>query len=518
MDGVYQAWRRLRGELAGWLEQSALLDPLGPHGGGEDEINYALAWLPYYQITADPAARNHFRRLLSALASWVGNQCFDGYPPFADAHHGPEPFVLFLPRFLGLQPGDETARAILEAAARPLVEPPHSERWYEPRRGVFRSYWLGTREVSDDPCWAYETADHLRFVHLALAAWRTSGDAALLDWATDYARRRAQRLLASDDPLPVLWTLDGRGLGEADLVTAEQRRMASAAHHAPDDPLAGVENLLASGAVYAFGDLYGLTGEEVFREAACRIVAPLVSEWLDPYGDPAAAALAYLRDGLGDHRFDEALAGMCQGIRLDEDDEWGLLVRERRCRDEPGVGRRADMLRWVSYRGHGAIVPSHEPSTAALALAWQLTGNPAFAARALAGAARKLALARRVLRGGREHADRGGAVCAVAAGHGRNWGVGAVTGCLGPLLLGNVLRLGREAPAIEVLEGRVRRLPETVVSLVRRLPGGRIEVDWFNGGETEAALSWRAGDSLEEFEELALGPGESRRSCWEAAG
>ena len=54
----------------------------------------------------------------------------------------------------------------------------------------------------------------------------------------------------------------------------------------------------------------------------------------------------------------------------------------------------------------------------------------------LRSAATRLNIARRVLRGGREHADMGGAVCSVAAGHGRNWGQGAVTACYGPLLLG----------------------------------------------------------------------------------
>ena len=35
-------------------------------------------------------------------------------------------------------------------------------------------------------------------------------------------------------------------------------------HHIPSDPLAGIEVLLASGAIYALGDLYLLSGEEIF--------------------------------------------------------------------------------------------------------------------------------------------------------------------------------------------------------------------------------------------------------------
>merc|ERR1711964_335319 len=77
-----------------------------------------------------------------------------------------------------------------------------------------------------------------------------------------------------------------------------------------------------------------------------------------------------------------------------------------------------------------------EPSPATFTLAFQVTGNPLYAERALKNASTRLMMARRVLRGGREHADMGGAICSVAAGHGRNWGTGSVTGCYGPLILG----------------------------------------------------------------------------------
>merc|ERR1712096_434934 len=80
----------------------------------------------------------------------------------------------------------------------------------------------------------------------------------------------------------------------------------------------------------------------------------------------------------------------------------------------------------------GIIKPIQEPSPATFTLAFQVTGNPLYAERALKNASTRLMMARRVLRGGREHADMGGAICSVAAGHGGNWGTGSVTGCYGP--------------------------------------------------------------------------------------
>ena len=99
-----------------------------------------------------------------------------------------------------------------------------------------------------------------------------------------------------------------------------------------------------------------------------------------------------------------------------------MVFPQEHARDVPGVGRRNDMIHWAEWHADGSTTPTREPSTAALTLAYQVTGDAGYAARALDTAARKLAMARRVLRGGREHADMGGAVCSVAAGHGRNWG------------------------------------------------------------------------------------------------
>ena len=145
---------------------------------------------------------------------------------------------------------------------------------------------------------------------------------------------------------------------------------------------------------------------------------------------------------------------------------WAMVFPQERRRREPGVGKRTDMIYWGEFAEDGSVVPLKEPSTAALALAYQLTGEVAHARRALRAAATKLSMARRVLRGGREHADMGGAICSAAAGHGRNWGTGAVTGCYGPLVLGTREIRGQLSPLIEVRDGAGNdRVPDEVLSL-----------------------------------------------------
>ena len=118
----YEAYTTLRNEMGRWLQQSMLLDPPGPNAGGEDEANYALAWFPHYLITGDATVLQHFEALKAALLGWVKRDCVHGYEPKAEAHHGPEPFLLFLPRYIGLVPEDTGSDIALDRCGRTYRE------------------------------------------------------------------------------------------------------------------------------------------------------------------------------------------------------------------------------------------------------------------------------------------------------------------------------------------------------------------------------------------------------------
>ncbi len=494
--------------MEAWLAQSRSMDPPGRHGGGEDEANYALAWFPHFLATGSPAVMEHFEHLRDQLAGWVQRECLHGYEAEAEAHHGTEPFLLFLPRYLGLLPKDRVAAGLLADAAEHIGNWVKGiPGWFDWDRNRFYGYHIGTRIVGRDPEHAVELAEHFRFIHIALAAYRVMKQDRYLDWALRYGRRRAEMIVtAPKGDLPVMWGPDGQPLRECGY-TESQRRMSGASHHSQGDPAAGVEVLLASGAVQALGDLFRLSGEQVFRDAAFRIVEPLVAMLHDPNCDPGAAAVSYYRGVFGDDTLDGRIREMVVRIPEEEAGELVLMVPEIPRMVFPGVGKRADMVHWgVLADGMDRLAPTREPCTATLTLAYQITGDVSFASRALRQASRKLRLARRVLRGGREHADMGGAVCSVAAGHGRNWGSGAVTGCYGPLLLGARERLGAVKPAVEFRRsGGEPGLPERVVSLA--VPPGPAagSARIYNGGDLEEAVSWRQPGTA--WHEVSLPPG-----------
>lgn len=512
LSQTFADYTALRREMSRWVEQSIQRDGPDRHQGGEDEANYALAFFSHYLVSGDEQLVARLRSLIADLKHWVESEGHCGYEAEAEAHHGTEPFLLFLPRYLGLFPKDEDAAALLTGAARHIGN--WSEGvpdWYDWQRDVFLSYRIGTKVVGGDARFDRELAEHFRFVHIALAAWRVTGEQRYRDWALRYGRRRAERLLAEAGPIPVLWDLDGRGLHRGDLQTRQEEVMAASNHHLADDPLAGNENLLASGAVYALGDLYLLSGDAIFGDAARRIVEPLVGELLDPFADVAAAALSYYRWTFADTSLDDAMCTVLAQMPAAPVAPWAMVFPEQRRRREPGVGKRSDMIYWGQWAEDGSVQPSREPSTAALALGYQLTGEVALARRALAAAAVKLAMARQVLRGGREHADMGGAICSVAAGHGRNWGVGAVTGCYGPLLLGT---RELQSAVVPLLEWDGGYLSEQVLALVRPPVAGAGEMLIFNGGDQPLELSWRLVGAL-AWERLELAPGEARECVLE---
>lgn len=457
------------------LAQSRKLDAIGPHGGGEDEANYALAWQVLRLVTGDALAATHCHELFADLERWIRKAGVDGYEPEAEAHHGTEPFLLFLPRYARLF--DNPAAVSLVRGAADFIGNwvPGQPTWYDEARDVFVSWDLGSRVADRDPRHREERGDHWRFLHMALSAHALTGADRYAEWALRYGRARARRVLDAPDPLPERWDLDGRPI---------PLEAPAGEHHVAADPLRGVEQLLASGGVHALADLHALDPDPVFRAAAARVVATLLDQLGDPYADPAAAAVRRFRLGFADDRFDARLRADIGRWCIDDQPEHVVLPpRALRSDHGPGVGRRKDMQRWYREDGDGALRPSALACPAAATLAWDLTGELVYPLHALRVARRRTAVALRGLRSGREHADKGCSIASVMAGHGRNWGIGAVTGCLQQLLVGGDVVNGLLDPAVTVSLGN----PE-VVHLVRSQPGGN-EMHLWNLGESTATVA-----------------------------
>ena len=135
------------------------------------------------------------------------------------------------------------------------------------------------------------------------------------------------------------------------------------------------------------------------------------------------------------------------------------------------------MVYWQLLNQDGKFGFLTEPPTSFFTLIYQITGDVNHAYRALTMAARKFKIARSSLRSGYEHADMGRTVCSVSSGHGRNWGIGSVTGCYSPLILGTSDSFGSLNP---IIEWKSPNISMGCVSIIRRLDSNSSELNLFN--------------------------------------
>ena len=443
-----------------------------------DNANFAISIFQEHLINPNTQIRNFLSILAEEVFRWADSNLYDGYEKMATAHHGPELFLGFLPRYIDVFPEDTRSKSlILEAAEYIGNWKKDVAKWFDYENDTFRSWYLGSRGVEARKIFSYETADHIRFIHIALVAWKIRGDQKYLEWAFNYGKKFAKRITDSDEIIPVAWGLDNTSFYPEDMKEKAEMFLASNHHHISGDHMSGVENLIASGAIYAFGDLYGLAQETILKEAAKKIVSKLLNCISNPYADPAAAAISYYRNTFTDYSFDEKIIDISKNIPSYNSSELALVIPEKNKIRQPGVGNRKDMVYWQTLNEDGTFKLSTEPSTSFFTLIYQITGDINHADRALTMAARKFKIARSVLRSGYEHADMGCAVCSVSSGHGRNWGIGSVTGCYSPLILGSTEYFGSLKP---IIEWKSPNISKGCISIIRRLDSNSSELNLIN--------------------------------------
>ncbi len=451
-----------------------------------DNANFAISIFQENLINPSNQIKNFLSVLGEQVFKWADQNLHNGYEKIADVHHGTELFIGFLPRYIDSFPKDDRPKSLILGATEYIGNWKEGvDQWYDYKNETFKSWYLGSLGSDKRKFYAYETADHIRFLHIALNAWKISGDRKYIDWAFGYGRKFAKRIIDSNKIIPVAWGLDGKSFYPEDMKTPPEQFLAANHHHIAGDPLSGVENLIASGAIYAFGDLYSLSQENVFKQCAKKIVSAIIRCISNPYADPAAAAVSYYRDTFADLSFDEIIIKTIEDIPSYNKTELALVVPEFKKIRKSGIGNRKDMLYWQTFNKDGRCDFSDEPPTSFFTLAYQVTGNIDYADRAFKMAARKLKIARSVLRSGYEHADMGRAVCSVASGHGRNWGIGSVTGCYAPLVLGSIENLGSLKTIIQFKSSII---PKKCVSLIRRIGIENSELNLFNFSDRNIKL------------------------------
>ena len=111
---------------------------------------------------------------------------------------------------ISLFPEDEKAKLLIINAADFIGNwNDRQVNWFNYKKEIFNSWYLGSSGYENDKVYSFNTADHIRFIHLAILAWEISGERKYLDWSFIYGKMFAKRILNSKKDIPVAWDKNG---------------------------------------------------------------------------------------------------------------------------------------------------------------------------------------------------------------------------------------------------------------------------------------------------------------------
>jgi len=441
----------LRKQIELWIEAAIRRHRRVPWTGGHDEGTFLSSWFCFHVLTGDSAIVEFLRWFRDGFLDWAAREFHHGYYPTGEVHHQPETFLIFLTRMLHLEPDHRPTLEAMEDAAHHIgnwVE--GIPDWYDWQEHRFRSYRIGSKVVAAAPPDDYEVPDHCRLAQIALVTYLATGKARYLDLVRDYADKWRGLIMARDGVIP------GR-------IGSPARQEAQ-----PETPAEAVELHVAAGSIDMFMDLFLVTGEKRYLDPVRKMAPVLLEAMRDPYSEPPGALLSRYRLLSGDCSFDERAMELISSMPEVNDVASHLLIHDSKPLPHPaGIGRRLDDTRWGYRRRDDGIAEETGPSPASLYLAFAITGDVAYAKRALAKVRARFSLARKFLKDGREHGCTGGTVGALASGHGRCFGTGHLTSVFYPLVLGSVRFCNSEVPAVRYSSANgTLGLPEGVAALV----------------------------------------------------
>ena len=456
-----------------WITASVKRNSDCPWHGGHDEGTFTSSWFPYYQLTGDQRVLDFLHFMRDGFIEFANQEFHHGYYSQGEAHHQPEPFIFFMTRLFHIDPSNQAVISVIEDAAEHVGNWVDGiPAWYDWDNHRFRSWKIGSRKAEECPPWDHEVPDHVRFVQMVVTAYLATKKDRYLDLARDYLTKWARLILDSE-------TVPGYLVSSGDLSSIpdnlqDKERMSE---------IENVELHVSAGTSDTLLDLYEITDDSLYADAARELLCKAMCGLADPYCQPVAAQILKYREATGDRGLDEPVVQIVSSMNEELNPQSTLLLIDDRVEPHPmGLGRRKDGVKWGYRTQDDRLVEEAGPSPPTLMLAYRITGCQRYLAAALHKAARRLRLACRVLPDGRHHGCAGATIGAVASGHGRGCGIGDVTGTLPTAAFGAYRFANGEK--LRVRYGKPDGspgLPEGVVPLVR--PKG--EVLLFNSTDSQ---------------------------------
>ena len=205
MENLFKAVCTISSEL-NEISKESIPDEISNLKFRGDNANFSISLFQEYLINPNTQIKNFISILAKTIFRWSDNNLFNGYEKMATAHHGPELFLGFLPRYIDVFPDEKKSKSLLLGAAEYIGNwKKDFPKWFDYENESFKSWYLGSVGTDSRKVAAYETADHLRFLHIALIAWKIGGGNKYIEWALKYGKKFAKRIVESDEIIPVAW-------------------------------------------------------------------------------------------------------------------------------------------------------------------------------------------------------------------------------------------------------------------------------------------------------------------------
>ena len=398
-----------------------------PPNDQHDQLTYSTGWEPYIVSSRDEKVLDFLSSEQDkTAASFIDkDQWHHGYWRTQEAHHGTEHFELYLGFITRVLPGNSTTLSQLVDATEHIGNWSNDvPEWFDYSTGLFRSLYFGTDGISEDEH-ELNMPDHLRCAKILMLTFEASRDKKYFDLAEKYCERWAEAV-TSNEQLPIGITRKGVVYDIADFDGGEYRKFQKMAGIETD--LDRAENILASGGIQLFLQLWKHSKKDVFLHAAERLLKILVKSLSDPDAGLVADALRYYRNITGKNDFDRDIIELVEKLNPFDVNDIGIDMPPKLDRRPSGVGKRTDMPVWYEDgqpRRHNPIL---------LSVAAEINGDQKLATCALDLARTYFELAVQLMPDGREHGCAARTVSAIARGHGRNNNAGMTTAVLLPAI------------------------------------------------------------------------------------
>ena len=495
MTHIYQSALTIKQHLDKLINQEAI-NSFGKTLYQGDNANYCISLFQNNLIEPNENSKYFLSEIGNCLLNWSNNNLYNGYFKMEDVHHGTELFLGFLPRYIDLFPEDENAKQLILKVADFIGNwKTGVDNWFDYKKNNFKSWYLGSEGIHENNLFKYNTADHLRLIHITLLAWELTSDERYLQLSKDYSREIADKIVKSLGNVPVAWDNNWKEYFYSNMESKEEQFLAANHHHLPNNSLSGIENLLASGAIYIFGYLYRITMEEVFYKASNLMLKKLLPILTNPYSDVVGANFNYYRHTYSDASFDKKILDLINYIPEYNEDELMLGFPEEQKIRLDGVGNRKDMIYWYNINKQN-LEESKEPPTSFFTLLYNISGEMKHIERAFKTGARKIKITSDFLRSGYEHSDSGKLYSSFISGHGRNWGVGTITGCYSPTIVGSDENLGIYSYEFKFLS---KTISNGCLPMVRKSANGEVELIVYNFNDKQSSIKFVYKKNNKEF-------------------